>query len=65
MSEIASRSDTRQPPLPSVWKTYNLEVHHLAYKDEYGASIVGRELEYLDKLILLCDVCHQNVHESK
>lgn len=43
-------------------KTYNLEVHHLAYKDEHGVSIVGHELEHLDKLILLCDVCHQKAH---
>lgn len=43
-------------------KTYNLEVHHLTYKDEHGVSIVGRELEHLDKLILLCDVCHQKAH---
>lgn len=43
-------------------KTYTLEVHHLTYYDENGRSIVGREVDHLDKLITLCGECHQRMH---
>lgn len=43
---------------------YNLEVHHITYKKN-GVSIVGRELDNLDCLVLLCSECHQKVHNKK
>lgn len=42
----------------------NLEVHHLTYYVD-GHSIVGREAEYLDKLITLCGKCHAAQHKKK
>jgi 5-methylcytosine-specific restriction endonuclease McrA len=41
-----------------------LEVHHKTYY-ENGVSIVGNELNHLNKLILLCAKCHQNEHINK
>lgn len=40
-----------------------LEVHHLTYYSA-GMSIVGKEMEHLDKLVLLCGRCHQEVHND-
>lgn len=40
---------------------YNLEVHHITYRKN-GVSIVGKELDNLDCLILLCEKCHQKAH---
>lgn len=45
--------------------TVNLEVHHLTYRDSAGRSIVGREAEYMDKLITLCAECHQRIHNKR
>ena len=44
--------------------TVNLEVHHTPYYDEKGRSIVGREADYLDKLITLCAECHKQEHRK-
>jgi len=41
-----------------------LEVHHLTYFAN-GKSIVGNELQHLDKLVLLCAKCHKEVHNNK
>lgn len=45
-------------------KSYSLEVHHTTYYDENGVSIVGREADFLDKLITLCEECHRKVHRK-
>jgi len=44
-------------------KTYNLEVHHKRYYVN-GQSIIGKELNHLDSLMLLCEDCHQKEHEK-
>ena len=41
-------------------KGYN-EVHHKTYRVN-GISIVGRELEHIEQLILLCGQCHKAEH---
>lgn len=41
-----------------------LEVHHKVYQVN-GESIVGKEMEHLNCLELLCSKCHQNVHSKK
>jgi 5-methylcytosine-specific restriction endonuclease McrA len=40
-----------------------LEVHHKTYYIN-GESIIGREKEHLDCLILLCSECHQKEHNK-
>ncbi|MBX9187409.1 MULTISPECIES: HNH endonuclease [Bacteroides] len=42
-------------------KTYCLEIHHKTYRVN-GVSIVGRELDFLDCLVTLCEDCHARVH---
>lgn len=42
----------------------NLELHHLSYYHN-GESIVGKELEHMDKVITLCESCHQKRHNKK
>jgi len=42
-------------------KTCDLEVHHKFYSVN-GISIVGREKEHLDCLVLLCADCHEKEH---
>lgn len=42
-------------------KNYGLEVHHKTYYIN-NISIVGREREYLDCLITLCQDCHAKIH---
>lgn len=44
-------------------RDYNLEVHHITYYKN-GVSIVGKELEHLDCLILLCEKCHHKAHKK-
>jgi 5-methylcytosine-specific restriction endonuclease McrA len=44
-------------------KQTELEVHHLTYYAD-GGSILGKEMQHLDKLVLLCSGCHQEVHED-
>ncbi len=44
-------------------KLTELEVHHLTYYVN-GQSIIGKEIEHLSKLVLLCEGCHQMVHED-
>ncbi len=39
----------------------NLEIHHISYWHN-GISIVGKELQYLNHVILLCNTCHKIVH---
>lgn len=41
-----------------------LEVHHKTYYDKDGNSIVGKELENLDCLVLLCSEHHKKIHEK-
>ena len=41
----------------------NLEVHHIAYKVG-GISILGKELEHLEWLALVCEDCHQAIHKN-
>lgn len=41
-----------------------LEVHHKSYFVN-GISIVGKEKEHLDQLVLLCSKCHQKKHTKK
>jgi len=38
-----------------------LEVHHKTYYID-GKSIVGKELEYLHLLMLVCGECHAKIH---
>lgn len=45
-------------------KNYSLEVHHTTYYDDNGVSIVGRESDFLDKLITLCEACHSRIHRK-
>ena len=40
-----------------------LEVHHKTYYVD-KESIVGKELEHLDKLVLLCSKCHKKEHKK-
>lgn len=42
-------------------KDYNLEIHHKTYTVS-GVSIVGKELNYLNCLVTLCEDCHAKVH---
>lgn len=42
----------------------NLETHHLSYTKN-GVSIVGKELEYLECLITVCETCHEEIHRNK
>jgi 5-methylcytosine-specific restriction endonuclease McrA len=44
-------------------KKTSLEVHHKTYKKN-GISIIGKELENLDCLILLCADCHNKIHNK-
>jgi len=41
-----------------------LETHHLTYYAD-GKSIVGKEINHLDKMLLLCAKCHKLVHKDK
>lgn len=36
-----------------------LEVDHIAYRDQEGNSILGREMKYLHLLQTLCQSCHR------
>ncbi|WP_110311827.1 HNH endonuclease [Dysgonomonas alginatilytica] len=45
-------------------KDFNLEIHHKTYRLN-GISIIGKELDHLDCLILLCEDCHQKEHKNK
>lgn len=48
-------------------KRTHIEVHHIAYKvriDGELINIVGRELEFLDWLILLTKEEHKRIHEN-
>lgn len=38
-----------------------LEIHHISYK-VYGRTIRGKELEYLNWLVTLCETCHTAQH---
>lgn len=40
-----------------------LEVHHIAYRVD-GISIRGRELEYLQWLVTVCEDCHDEIHSN-
>ena len=40
-----------------------LEVHHSTYYVN-GLSIVGCELEHLEKLMTLCSNCHKKIHNK-
>lgn len=42
-------------------KVGGYEVHHLTYTAN-GVSIVGKELEHLECLTLLCKECHNKAH---
>ena len=42
----------------------NLEVHHKTYYVN-GKSIVGKEKQHLDCLMLLCEKCHEKEHNVK
>lgn len=44
-------------------KNYGLEIHHTTYYVN-GQSIVGHELEHMDRLITLCEDCHQQEHSN-
>lgn len=40
-----------------------LETHHISYMVE-GQSILGKELEYLEWMVTLCENHHQKVHND-
>lgn len=42
----------------------NLETHHITYKIA-GASIIGKELDYLEWLVTLCAKDHIKAHKNK
>lgn len=44
--------------------TIRLETHHTAYKVD-GKSILGKELEHLDKVVTVCETCHSSIHRDK
>lgn len=39
-----------------------LELHHIKYWVN-GINIVGKELDYMDYVIILCEECHQKEHK--
>ncbi len=41
-----------------------LEWHHITYYVD-GKSILGRELDYLHWTVILCEDCHEEVHNNK
>ena len=43
--------------------TIRLETHHLTYKID-GRSIVGRELEYPEAVVTVCEDCHAEIHKN-
>lgn len=47
---------------PRYYTNKYLCCHHRTYKDAEGRSIIGREHLYLDRMITLCDECHNFVH---
>lgn len=40
-----------------------LEAHHTTYKVN-GKSIVGKELEYLEAVVTVCEKCHEAIHKD-
>ena len=44
--------------------TLYLEIHHIAYSIN-GESILGKELEYLEWLVTVCEKCHVKIHTQK
>lgn len=43
--------------------TLFLELHHISYYVN-SENIVGKELQYLEWLVILCAECHQLVHDN-
>lgn len=41
-----------------------LEVHHTTYWVN-GINIVGKELEYIDYMMVLCEKCHKKEHKKR
>ena len=44
-------------------REYGFEVHHITYFVN-GKSIVGKELDYLEWLALVCEQCHGMIHSN-
>ena len=40
-----------------------LELHHITYYVD-NLPIIGKELEYLEWVVILCERCHQKVHSD-
>ena len=43
--------------------TLFLELHHISYYVN-GVNIIGKELEYLEWVVILCGKCHPEVHNN-
>lgn len=40
-----------------------LEAHHVTYTVN-GKTIVGKELEYLEAVVTVCESCHEEIHKD-